>query len=424
MVRFSALVFIVLLLLGVSLPLAQESSVQPSKRTLYLRARDVLKTSLETGDSERADQAFNYLKSNAKEGAPLTRFEEYLINMELNHFAQGIDIYADLRRIMLDSTYKPELENRVAEKDPLAVYLYRDLYPFTLQKADSLSARVDSSDVSDEYKKLYRVLLYSEIAIVWMSDNFFGRTIHWKQVNDTTSAGLLLDYGKKFVDTYPVSPYARVLDEQTLPYVEKVMKPLRDFRVDPFKHKYYTGGLGLYLYKWLGFLSGEITDYMDDKMGSSFMGELTARYRRISLNLFWAYGIISVPKAYSIADSDMERTYMSDETEDESWGLSIGVTVFDSRYVRVEPFLGISETDYVTADVVSDMEYLVGNNLDVRLLASTPKDLSSSSYVLSLRLKYMLQFGTAYDRVIYNGNKKTVNALRHTFGLGLGFEFW
>ena len=192
--------------------------------------------------------------------------------MELNHFAQGIDIYADLRRIMLDSTYKPELENRVAEKDPLAVYLYRDLYPFTLQKADSLSARVDSSDVSDEYKKLYRVLLYSEIAIVWMSDNFFGRTIHWKQVNDTTSAGLLLDQGKKFVDTYPVSPYARVLDEQTLPYVEKVMKPLRDFRVDPFKHKYYTGGLGLYLYKWLGFLSGEITDYMDDKMGSSFMG--------------------------------------------------------------------------------------------------------------------------------------------------------
>ena len=151
MVRFSALVFIVLLLLGVSQPLAQESSVQPSKRTLYLRARDVLKTSLETGDSERADQAFNYLKSNAKEGAPLTRFEEYLINMELNHFAQGIDIYADLRRIMLDSTYKPELENRVAEKDPLAVYLYRDLYPFTLQKADSLSARVDSSDVSDEY---------------------------------------------------------------------------------------------------------------------------------------------------------------------------------------------------------------------------------------------------------------------------------
>ena len=163
---------------------------------------------------------------------------------------------------------------------------------------------------------------------------------------------------------------------------------------------------------------------MDDKMGSSFMGELTARYRRIRLNLFWAYGIISVPKAYSIADSDMERTYMSDETEDESWGLSIGVTVFDSRYVRVEPFLGISETDYVTANVVSDMEYLVGNNLDVRLLASTPKDLSSSSYVLSLRLKYMLQFGTAYDRVIYNGNKKTVNALRHTFGLGLGFEFW
>ena len=406
------------------MPLAQDLSVQPSKRTLYLRARDVLKTSLESGDRDRADQAFNYLKSNAKEGAPLTRFEEYLINMELNNFGQGIEIYADLRRTMLDSTYKPERENRVTEQDPLAVYLYRGLHPFTLQKADSLCARVDSSDVSDEYKELYRLLIYSEIAIVWMSDNYFGRTIYWKQVNDTTSAGMLLDRGKNFVNAYPASPYSRFLDEQTLPYVEKVMKPLRDFRVNPFKHKYYTGGLGLYLYKWLGFLSGDVTDYIDDKMGSSFMGELTARCWRISLNLFWAYGIISVPKGYSIADPDVIRTFRSDETEDESWGLSIGFTAFDSRYLRVEPFLGVSETEYMTADAISDMEFLVGNNLDIRLLASTPKDLSSSSYVLSLRLKYMLQFGTVSDRVIYNDNKETVSALRHTFGVGLGFEFW
>lgn len=424
MVRFSTLIFVALLLLGVSMPLAQDLSVQPSKRTLYLRARDVLKTSLESGDRDRADQAFNYLKSNAKEGAPLTRFEEYLINMELNNFGQGIEIYADLRRTMLDSTYKPERENRVTEQDPLAVYLYRGLHPFTLQKADSLCARVDSSDVSDEYKELYRLLIYSEIAIVWMSDNYFGRTIYWKQVNDTTSAGMLLDRGKNFVNAYPASPYSRFLDEQTLPYVEKVMKPLRDFRVNPFKHKYYTGGLGLYLYKWLGFLSGDVTDYIDDKMGSSFMGELTARCWRISLNLFWAYGIISVPKGYSIADPDVIRTFRSDETEDESWGLSIGFTAFDSRYLRVEPFLGVSETEYMTADAISDMEFLVGNNLDIRLLASTPKDLSSSSYVLSLRLKYMLQFGTVSDRVIYNDNKETVSALRHTFGVGLGFEFW
>ena len=406
------------------MPLAQDLSVQPSKRTLYLRARDVLKTSLESGDRDRADQAFNYLKTNAKEGAPLTRFEEYLINMELNNFGQGIEIYADLRRTMLDSTYKPERENRVTEQDPLAVYLYRGLHPFTLQKADSLCARVDSSDVSDEYKELYRLLIYSEIAIVWMSDNYFGRTIYWKQVNDTTSAGMLLDRGKNFVNAYPASPYSRFLDEQTLPYIEKVMKPLRDFRVNPFKHKYYTGGLGLYLYKWLGFLSGDVTDYIDDKMGSSFMGELTARCWRISLNLFWAYGIISVPKGYSIADPDVIRTFRSDETEDESWGLSIGFTAFDSRYLRVEPFLGVSETEYMTADAISDMEFLVGNNLDIRLLASTPKDLSSSSYVLSLRLKYMLQFGTVSDRVIYNDNKETVSALRHTFGVGLGFEFW
>ncbi len=424
MVRFSTLVFVALLLLGVSQPWAQDSSVQPSKRTLYLRARDVLKTSLESGDHERADQAFNYLKTNAKEGAPLTRFEEYLINMELKNFTQGIEIYADLRRTLLDSTYKPERDIRVTEPDPLAVYLYRDLHPFTLQKADSLCARVDSSDVSDEYKELYRLLLYSELAIVKMSDTYLGRPIHWTQINDTTCAGMLLDRGKKFVDAYPASPYARVLDEQTLPYVEKVMKPLRDFRVDPLKHKYYTGGLGLFIGQWLGFMTGDATDFFDTKMGSSFIGEVSLQIRRLSLNALWAYGLIN-----------REVGYRWDASEDELMGLSLGFTAFDSRFLKTEPFIGVGEYNFMTSDAEVSTVLLLGLNADVRLLATKPQHIGGLSFALIARFKYMMQFGTyssgdewrscsLYSDECTEGHHVEAGFMSHLFSLSLGVYLW
>ena len=398
---------------------SETTSVNVSKKELFDRARDALKTALETGDRDRADQAFDYLKSHVKEGAPLTRFEEYLINMELKNFGNAIEIYADLRRSLLDSTYKPEWENRITAQDALSFYLYRGLFPFTVNTADSLCARVDSSDISDEYKELYRLLLYSEIAIAWRKVVFHGYPVYWQEVKDTTSAGMFLDRGKSFVKAHPTSPYVKFLGEQTIPFVERVMIPLREFRVDPFKHKYYTGGFGVYLYKWLGFLGGDVTDYVDDKMGSSFMGEVNTRFWRISLGLFWAYGIVSAPKELPTWYSE------ENESEDESMGLTLGFTVFDSRFLRVEPFLGVSETDYMAMDAISNTEFLLGSNVDVRLLASRPKKLRDVSFVLDLRLKYMLQIGSVSDRATFGDeDEKTVGALRHTFALGLGFEIW
>lgn len=398
---------------------SETTVVNVSKKELFERARDALKVALETGDRDRADQAFDYLKSHVKEGAPLTRFEEYLINMELKNFGNAIEIYADLRRSLLDSTYKPQWEPRITMQDALSFYLYRDLFPFTVNTADSLCARVDSSDISNEYKELYRLLLYSEIAIAMRKEVFHGYPVYWNEVKDTTSAGMFLDRGKAFVKNYPTSPYVKYLGEQTIPFVEKVMTPLRDFRVDPFKHKYYSGGLGVYLYKWFGFLGGEVSDYVDDKMGSSFMGEVSARFWRLSLGVFWAYGIVSAPK------DPPSWYYDESEPEDETMGLSLGFTVFDSRYLRVEPFLGLSETNFMAMDAISNTEFLLGNNVDLRVVATKPKNLRAVSFVLSFRFKYMLQIGTVSDRQVFGDEEdKSIGALRHTFGFGLGLEVW
>ena len=96
----------------------------PSKKELFSRARDVLKKSLESKDFERAGEAYAYLQANLNDGAPLSIFEEYLIDMEMGKYADGVRKYASQRRILLDSSYTPEKKDeRYYEKDALHKYL-------------------------------------------------------------------------------------------------------------------------------------------------------------------------------------------------------------------------------------------------------------------------------------------------------------
>ena len=60
------------ILVAISLLLAFGGAfANPSKKELFSRARDALKTSLEQQDYERSRQAIEYLKANLDEGAPL-----------------------------------------------------------------------------------------------------------------------------------------------------------------------------------------------------------------------------------------------------------------------------------------------------------------------------------------------------------------
>jgi hypothetical protein len=368
-----------------------------SKKELFSRARDALKTSLETGNKERASQALAYLQKNLSEGAPLIRFEEYLINMELGDFENGIAIYTDLRREVLDRDYKPKRDVRIQVDDPLAVYLRRNLSDYSRVKADSLYARVENSDIKEETKKLYKAMLYSEIVF-----------------EDTATAEAFIRAAKDYAMYHPTSPYAEVFTKQTIPYVESFLKPLRAFREDPLAHKYYTGGLGTHVYTWTGFMSGDIMDVAEDKMGSAFMADVTMRIWRLSLNAFLAWGLITEPKLYD------EDAYWS-ESEDESIGLTIGFTAFDSRYLRVEPFLGFGASYFMGDELASD-DFVLGCNADFRFWASKPARMGAISVAFDLRLKYMFQLGTFSDYNLTDESDWSAN--RHTFAIGLGVELW
>lgn len=425
MVRIATFLFAAFLLLGFSVPMAQDSSSKPSKKELFLRARDVLKTSLESGDTARAGQALDYLKTNVEEGAPLTRFEEYLAEMETGRYERGIELYADMRRVILDSAFKPNWQSRASEDDPLSRYLYRNLSPFDSTKADSLHARVVPSDISDEYKDLYRTLLYSELIINKVPVTVYGVAFVVTTLYDTTNVEHFLTCARDFVGKYPQSTYSRILKEQTIPFVEKIMQPYRDFYRDPFKHKYYTGGLGVFAGKWLGFMTGDAMDYFHSEMGSTFIGEISLQFGRISLNGLLSYGIVNKPVGEYHID-------VVGGGEDETVGITLGYTVFDSRYIKAEPFAGVGNYGFVWTFSDLTTVLLLGVNADVRLFATKPKRLGGISFALIARFKYMMQFGyftdemILYDRELdeYVDTDIDASFMSHQFSLSLGLYLW
>lgn len=425
MVKIATFLFAAFLLLGFSVPMAQDSAPKPSKKELFLRARDVLKTSLESGDTARAGQALDYLKANVEEGAPLTRFEEYLAEMETGRYERGIELYADMRRVILDSAFKPNWQSRASEDDPLSRYLYRNLSPFDSTKADSLHARVVPSDISDEYKDLYRTLLYSELIINKVPVSVYGVAFVVTTLYDTTNVEHFLTCARDFVGKYPQSTYTRIFKEQTIPYVEERMKPYRDFYKDPFKHKYYTGGLGVFVGQWLGFMTGDAMDYFHSEMGSSFIGEISLQFGRISLNGLFSYGIVNHPVGES-------NVYVVGGGEDETVGLTLGYTVFDSRWLKAEPFAGVGNYNFLWTDADISTVLMLGVNADVRLFATKPKRLGGISFALIARFKYMMQFGYFTNETSYYDYKREEHVdldidesfMSHQFSLSLGLYLW
>ena len=425
MVKIATFLFAAFLLLGFSVPMAQDSAPKPSKKELFLRARDVLKTSLESGDTARAGQALDYLKTNVEEGAPLTRFEEYLAEMETGRYERGIELYADMRRVILDSAFKPNWQSRASEDDPLSRYLYRNLSPFDSTKADSLHARVVPSDISDEYKDLYRTLLYSELIINKVPVSVYGVAFVVTTLYDTTNVEHFLTCARDFVGKYPQSTYTRIFKEQTIPYVEERMKPYRDFYKDPFKHKYYTGGLGVFVGQWLGFMTGDAMDYFHSEMGSSFIGEISLQFGRISLNGLLSYGIVNKPVGESHID-------VVGGGEDETVGLTLGYTVFDSRWLKAEPFAGVGNYNFMWSDADISTVLMLGVNADVRLFATKPKRLGGISFAIIARFKYMMQFGYFTNETSYYDYKREEHVdldidesfMSHQFSLSLGLYLW
>ncbi len=405
---------------------------KPSKKELFSRARDALKTSLEQQDYERSKQAIEYLKENRDEGAPLLDFEEYLALMEIGEYDEGIEIYANVRRIVLDSTYHPEQKNRInPDDDPLHLYLYRAFTPFNKTVVDSMVNVVQNSNAKDENKELFTTLVYAELVIGLHSYRFSdGGGFLYRVIVDTTAAEDFLNHAKSYIEKYSNTDHAQYLNEQVVPFVQRYMDKQREFHRDPIAHKYYTGGFGIYAGSWLGFLCGEISDVAKTKMGVPFQTEIEFRVKRVSLSAFIEFGMI-VNKKTDENDRYNHNSDDDEDTSDESFGLTLGFTAYDSHYLRVEPFIGVGVTNMLSFEnsrwdgYSIGPQWILGTNVDFRLNAAKPSHIGDLSPALILRLKYKVMFGSAESDVTNGGkNAPSYGTIHHEFGLSLGFNLW
>lgn len=403
---------------------------KPSKKELFLRARDALKTSLENGDMDRAGQALDYLKANVGEGAPLTLFEEYLAGQEMGRFEESVKLYVDMRRVVLDKDYKGSKDARLSEKDALNLYLYRNLSPFDKNKADSLIARVDASDIDQQYKDLYAALIYSELVISFSTVVYNNeKSYTFLSIADTTCAEGLLTRSSKYLNENPLSEHEGYLKRLTED-LQKYMDKHREFRRDPLKHKYYTGGGWASIGFWTGFTSGDAMDKFTNTMNDNMTFDFGFRIRRFSLNFFCYMGMQLNTKPGSFKTSYMNYTYemfdgivTGEDSYDEIVGLNLGFTAIDSRFLRVEPFIGYATTYITSVDEAFVPMFSFGANVDLRLLASKPNHLGGLSSALLLRLKYHGMLGSL--DVMYNDEELYSGSLGfHALSASLVLELW
>ena len=417
--------FLLLLICAASTSLWAQDFSQPSKIELYQRAREAMLDALKKGNLERAAQALDYLKENAANGAPLTEQEEFLADFEIGRFEDGVVLYADLHRNLLDSSYVRESPNRKNVEDRLSQYLLRG-ENLDKRMVDSLCARVDSSDIKQMNKLLYKTLLHFDYFVLRsVIANTMNSSFVFDFQLDKSSAEEFLGLAKAFVENYPFSEHASYLKDVVIPPLQELVDKRNQFAKDPLAHKYYTGGFGFYLYTALGFMAGEAADYLNYETGSPFMFGFDFRVKRVSLNVFLQFGFIS---HYNFNKCDV-KTKRDDGINvlgyEENWtfGSNVGFVAYDSRYLRVEPFIGGSATYYYNLLTNGPFaEFLWGSNVDYRFYATKPNYIGDLSFAFTLRFKYMMQISSLDDECC--NDSKSMGVVRHTFALGLGVELW
>lgn len=395
----------------------------PSKKELFSRARDVLKKSLENKDFGQAGEAYAYLQANVAEGAPLTVFEEYLIDMEMGHYEDGVRKFAGLRRVLFDTTVALKKDDRVMENDVLHKYLYGKLEKFTVQTADSMVNLVDASEMSTGLKDLYATLIYGEmtigIEVITTRRTPFLRF----SLGDTVRVEQFLKRAQKFVDENPYTEHTDYIKNQMMPMVERSLADLRKYGNDPFARKYYTGGLGAFWGLGTGFFTGDVTDYLETKSRTLVMVEFSMQILRVSLNFFYGGGAINIPKEALNTDSD-------DDDQDFEYGFSLGFTAYDSRFLRLEPFIGVGGIDFANQydiNAPSSTTFLLGLNTDVRLFATPPIPNFGLSFAFFVRLKYMAMFGSYEDTFVSKQDgymEVDAGFVTHRFSASLGIVLW
>lgn len=390
---------------------------KPSKKDLAYKARDVLMESLSKGDSANARTALEYLQANIDNGAPLTKHEEFKIYFELGDYENGILVFEDIAHSDYDTTYKNSTDFRISAEDNLKKFLdliwgnsdsdnYKDFY-------DSLIREVNQSSIEQKYKDLFSTLISLKNI-----DQYNLKYNNISNSKDSLQIVEFLDRAEKYCNKYPTTNTSFLLKEQVIPLIKNFRKKDETHKQDPLISKYYTGGFSIYVGKWYGLLSGDITKYMKNKIGNTFIFEGEIQVYRVALNGAFSMGMITNPK-YD------EKDYSNDD--DGNFALSLGYVTYDSRFFKTTPFIGVGTMYFQTKGNLTEPLLVLGANIDSHLLF-TNSFKNEPSIGINARFKYMMQIGkfNSKNDKDFDEHDTQIKAtmISHTFALELGVLIW
>lgn len=408
-------------------------ALPPSAEEMVRRGRTLLLKSLQEEDSVLALQAVSFLDEKYSDRlCPFSRMEKGLVYLQIQKYDSA---WAELVRERRLFAPQAKRANTVAERcavessggsgeilyfhDELFTYLKRN-FTWTGQKLDSLFALVQKSSVDAFYKEAIPA--------------FFPVIFSWEQRSDFYSR-TFFESGKSFVQKYPNEENGIWLREN---FLTAEQKKETDRSEDVLQAHLYGNGVGFEFLTGLGFLTSDFKKEFHHKYRDYYVA-LPIQLFRMTFTPFVSFGVLETRKNRQFADVLWEKN--SDLAILEG-GMTFGFVVLDSRFFKVEPFLGIASAELALPDNSADyyyyadkpnnnyhrlkryvednlsVAYLAGISGEFRLLSICSRRTEAPISSISLRFKYMANF------LDHDLGFQKLKGVSHQVLAGIGFFIW
>ena len=407
-------------------------ALPPSAEEMVRRGRTLLLKSLQDGDSALVLQTVSFLDGMYSDNfCPFSRMEKGLIYLQIQRYDSAwSELIRERRLFAPQAKWTSTVADRCAFEsfsesngvtyfhDKLFAYLERN-FTWTEQKMDSLFAQVQKSPVDEFYKDA--IPAFFPVIFSWNRGDSRNRTF--------------FKSGEDFVRKYPNDENGIWLREN---FLVETQKEKADLSTDVFRAHLYGNGIGFEFLAGIGFLTSDFKKDFRHRYGNYYVAIPIQLYRMV-FTPFFSFGVLETRGNRQFADVLWEKE--SDLAFLEG-GMTFGFVVFDSRFFKVEPFLGVASAElmlpnnsadyYYYADkpnnnyhllrrYVEDNRstaYLAGVSGEVRLLSIHSRRSEAPISSISLRLKYLANF------LDHDLGFRKLKGVSHQVLAGIGVFIW
>lgn len=403
------------------------------------RARSYLLKCLQNGDKEKALQTIEYLNDAFSETlCPFSGMEKGLSYLHVDRYDSALTALIGARRLAAPKAKKAvSFEDRCVVEaknerfrssriiyDELYAFLERD-YPKTAAQIDSLISQIQASSVDAFYKD--EALAF--VPVIFTAS--FGRA-EAPMVEKVCAAG------NAFVQKYPANEDGVWLEANFVKPLQKRLSRNPETLEDPVQSHLYTSGVGFEFLSGIGMLTGDLKDEFHHKYWS-YYAAIPIQLYRVVFTPFLSFGTLETRNHRRFENVLWEE---NSDLSVYSAGITLGFVLYDSRYVKLESFVGIGSAESMLPDDSNDyyyyadksynnyhrlkryvkhensVSYLLGTTGEVRLWTLASRNPRAPLSSISLRVKYMAQF------IDHDFGYKSMDGVSHKILAGVGFFIW